>query len=189
MTATAFAPAVASDKQVAFIKKLADERAYGDTYVQTQLDAWHVATVEEFTKQAASNVIGVLMNEPYKSGAKKGDKPNVEATPGYYSDGKDFYEVVESKAGRKYAKVLVTRVVGSCGGCEACDGEDTCKKYKASWSFAQGAMKNFQSWMAVSDEQAAEFGKKYGVCMVCARTLTKTESIEAGIGPICAGKF
>lgn len=29
----------------------------------------------------------------------------------------------------------------------------------------------------------------YGRCFVCGRTLTDDESIEAGIGPVCAGKF
>ena len=37
-------------------------------------------------------------------------------------------------------------------------------------------------------EEAAKFGAIYGFCCVCGRTLTKEESIAAGIGPICAGK-
>lgn len=179
----------ASDKQVSFIKKLMAERQYGDVYVQTQLDACHVATIEEFSKSMASNVIGVLLNEPKKKVSHAPAKQNVEAFPGFYTDGEKYYEVVQSKQGHKYAKVLVIKVVATCGGCEYCDGEDTCKKSKASWSYAPGAMKNFQQWEKVSPEKATEFGKKWGCCMACGRTLTKTESIEAGIGPICAGKF
>lgn len=37
-------------------------------------------------------------------------------------------------------------------------------------------------------EEAKKFGALYGVCCQCGRTLTKQESIDAGIGPICAGK-
>ena len=37
-------------------------------------------------------------------------------------------------------------------------------------------------------EEAAKFGAIYGFCCVCGRTLTKEESIAAGIGPICSGK-
>lgn len=40
----------------------------------------------------------------------------------------------------------------------------------------------------MSLEQAQAFGKLYGFCCVCGRTLTDERSIEAGIGPVCAGK-
>jgi hypothetical protein len=36
---------------------------------------------------------------------------------------------------------------------------------------------------------AKAFGKAWGVCSVCHRTLTNDESIALGIGPICAEKF
>lgn len=36
---------------------------------------------------------------------------------------------------------------------------------------------------------AVAYGQRTGTCGVCARTLTKATSIEAGIGPICAGGF
>lgn len=36
---------------------------------------------------------------------------------------------------------------------------------------------------------AIKYGKEFGCCSICARTLTDPASIEAGIGPICAAKF
>jgi hypothetical protein len=36
---------------------------------------------------------------------------------------------------------------------------------------------------------AIAFGKKWGKCAVCARTLTDEESIAKGIGPVCAKNF
>lgn len=44
---------------------------------------------------------------------------------------------------------------------------------------------------AVADPQQAAiaYGRKFGKCSICARTLTKGVSIERGIGPICAEKF
>ena len=36
---------------------------------------------------------------------------------------------------------------------------------------------------------AEAFGKKFGRCSICSRTLTDPESIEKGIGPICASRF
>ena len=38
-------------------------------------------------------------------------------------------------------------------------------------------------------EQAVAYGRRTGSCSCCGRTLTKTESIEKGIGPICAEKW
>lgn len=38
-------------------------------------------------------------------------------------------------------------------------------------------------------EEAKKFGALYGICCVCGRTLTDENSIEAGIGPVCASKF
>lgn len=37
--------------------------------------------------------------------------------------------------------------------------------------------------------EAQEYGRITGICCNCGRKLTNEESIEAGIGPICAGKF
>ncbi len=36
---------------------------------------------------------------------------------------------------------------------------------------------------------AKAFGKAWGKCCVCSRTLTNDESIAGGIGPVCASKF
>ncbi|QGH80051.1 hypothetical protein SEA_NHAGOS_40 [Gordonia phage NHagos] len=38
-------------------------------------------------------------------------------------------------------------------------------------------------------DRARELGHLYGRCVRCGRTLTDEGSIEAGIGPVCAGKF
>jgi hypothetical protein len=61
----------------------------------------------------------------------------------------------------------------------------------------------FQPSRACTAEQAAEiedvaahpaeaakaYGQRTGMCCVCGRTLTKNESIDAMIGPICAEKY
>ena len=38
-------------------------------------------------------------------------------------------------------------------------------------------------------EQAEAFGQRTGICAMCGAVLTNPESVERGIGPICAGKF
>ena len=44
--------------------------------------------------------------------------------------------------------------------------------------------------VAADPEQAAvAYGKRFGSCSVCSRQLTNEESINRGIGPICASRF
>jgi len=38
-------------------------------------------------------------------------------------------------------------------------------------------------------EEAIKYGRSTGMCSCCGRELTNQESINAGIGPICQGKF
>lgn len=38
-------------------------------------------------------------------------------------------------------------------------------------------------------EEAKAYGRRTGRCMVCGRKLTHPTSVEAGIGPICAGRL
>nr|WP_240959483.1 DUF6011 domain-containing protein [Rhodococcus sp. HNM0563] len=38
-------------------------------------------------------------------------------------------------------------------------------------------------------ERVAALGRVYGRCVLCGATLTNEESIEAGIGPVCATKL
>lgn len=61
---------------------------------------------------------------------------------------------------------------------------------KATFVYAKGAMRTLaEQGRKMTLEEAKEFGALYGVCCVCGRTLTDENSIEAGIGPVCAGKF
>lgn len=57
------------------------------------------------------------------------------------------------------------------------------------WEYAPGAMKMLPyRAQPLTLEEAAKYGKLYGMCCICGRTLTNEASIEAGIGPICASK-
>jgi hypothetical protein len=46
-----------------------------------------------------------------------------------------------------------------------------------------------QAIEADPERAAVLYGKASGNCSICGRDLTDPESIERGIGPICAGKF
>ncbi|QPX62591.1 hypothetical protein SEA_WOLLYPOG_39 [Arthrobacter phage Wollypog] len=88
---------------------------------------------------------------------------------GFYALSEDeIYQVVRSKAGRLYAKI------------NAGPGR---------WDYAAGAITKLKPNMRMDLDAAKEYGKETGTCIVCGRTLTNPDSIEAGIGPICAERF
>ena len=90
-------------------------------------------------------------------------------------DGPGFYvtsdEVVvkaqESKAGRLYGKAL---------------DADTGK-----FEYEAGCLRRVVRKLTI--EEAAAHGHRTGNCMICGRELSNEESVERGIGPICASKF
>jgi len=92
--------------------------------------------------------------------------------PGFYQTDYDhIYKVVISQKGFAYALLLVAEQHGH------------------GWEYAAGAVKNIKPEHRMSLEDAKRFGRESGRCMVCGRELTNPESIEAGIGPVCAGKW
>ncbi len=60
---------------------------------------------------------------------------------------------------------------------------------KASWEYQGAAARFVKAEQRMTLEQAKAFGAIYGVCCNCGATLTDETSIEAGIGPVCAGRF
>lgn len=102
--------------------------------------------------------------------------PRGELEDGMYLRDGIIYKVQHAVhgSGKQYAKQLVR------------DEDDA-----TDWHFeyAVGMVYKLGPSMKMSLEQAKEFGALYGTCCVCGRTLTDENSIEAGIGPICASRF
>jgi hypothetical protein len=57
------------------------------------------------------------------------------------------------------------------------------------FEYATGMVRQLTQAHKMTLAEAKEYGALYGVCCVCARTLTNEESIAAGIGPTCAGRI
>lgn len=93
---------------------------------------------------------------------------------GYYVYGDTFACVKFNRAGtRQYATVWDNE-------CQSWE-YDSRESAKVKSGILSGDIKR------VTPEDAKRFGDLYGSCMKCSRTLTKPESIAAGIGPVCAG--
>lgn len=157
----------ASEKQVAFARRLVDQKDI-PADERSPYDAF-LAHPESVTKRQAGSLIDGLLGYPDKAQAG-----GVEED-GMYRDGDgNIFKVQRSQAGRLYAKALV---------------RDESKKSGWAFEYAAGAVRRLSPAMRMTVEQAREFGVATGTCCVCGRTLTDEESIEAGIGPVCAGKF
>lgn len=157
----------ASEKQQAFVARLLAEKDTTGTAYEGWTPDWSVATT-----RSASHVIDYLMSLPRKA---EGSAPAATEVPEgmHRLNGKVFkVQRAVHGSGNLYAKQLV-------------------RQDEERWTFdyAPGVIRNLSEDTAMTLEEAKEFGALYGTCCVCARTLTNEESIEAGIGPVCASKF
>jgi len=102
-------------------------------------------------------------------------KDGKKLEPGIYRKDGEIYKVQVGiyGSGFSYAKRLVV------------DKE----KKTAKFEYEVGAIMRLTKEDKMTLDQAKEFGSIYGICCACSRTLTDEDSIEAGIGPICAAKF
>lgn len=115
-------------------------------------------------------------------------------TEGWYKVGETIYKVQRAVhgSGNLYAKELVTeelmREELNDAQLAALEADPSKKFYSGSWEYARGAIRQIRGDQKLSIEDCLQFGKLYGVCVRCARTLTKEESIARGMGDVCAGK-
>jgi len=91
-----------------------------------------------------------------------------DITPGIYRNDKGTFKVYKARSG---SHLLAKKLI---------DDE---------WIYQGAANRFVKAAEKISIEEAKEYGKRTGNCMVCSRELTNPDSIEAGIGPICASKF
>jgi hypothetical protein len=76
-------------------------------------------------------------------------------------------------SGNQYAKRLVVNGEGE----------------KATFAYAPGVVTRLRPEHRMNLEQAKQYGALYGVCVRCGTVLTREESIERAMGPVCAGKI
>lgn len=206
MTATATAKNFATGPQIRFLSSLYAERVpFG-----------YDATWDEDSKLFLPvNVLTVAEASEFITAGKRADRKPAKGTtehvaPGYYvkdvpgqCEGHEralgahmgeldyctdnackpaqrtVFVVVPSKRnpGRTYAKQLVV---------------DELTK-RARWIFCPGGVQELAGIAPLTLDEAKALGKKYGVCMICARQLTDDTnkgpdgltSIQRGIGPVC----
>jgi len=153
----------ATDPQIAAVKREIGRRDLTGASVGLMALTTAPETIDDLTFTHARLALDFLF------GASLLPQPAVEqVTEGIYLREGVVYKVQAARGlGNLYAKVL--------------EG----KRFE----YAAGAIRDLRPEHKMTLEQAEEYGARYGVCCQCGRTLTKKESVDAGIGPICAGKF
>lgn len=162
-----------SDAQRELIAKLLDEKDLSALKAMPNL--------EKIDKREATQFISWLIAQPRKQAtvtavtvassdmpASPGALPVPAVTEGMYRmDGKVYkVQAAVHGSGNLYAKVLAGQ----------------------SFQYERGAIMRLRPEHRMTLADAAEFGRLYGQCCVCGRTLTDEVSIANGIGPVCAGK-
>lgn len=164
-TATAIRPA--SDKQIALLNRLAGERDFDVPAIHQIIADANAGTA---SMSAASRAIDILFDKPRKPLVHGDGAPVGE---GYYLQEDTVYKVVKAKStGNLYAKALHSTEYG-----------------RASWDYAPGAMKHLTGAHRLTLDQAREMGTRLGACVICGKALTDPESVERGIGPVCAARI
>lgn len=159
-----------SSSAVQYLRNLLDEREVEPGY-RKALEGYLSG---DMTAHGVSTAIERLKPLPKRSA--KVDQDGMYRDPGTGTIFK--VQVAIHGSGELYAKRLQV---------EATDESGT--SYTGRFVYAPGAIRRLRPEWRLTLEEAQEFGKLYGVCCVCGTTLTNEDSIDAGIGPVCAGKF
>ena len=118
---------------------------------------------------------GVAVNESAQKNREfRETRKTKPAEEGFYFKNGEVYKVqlAVHGSGKPYAKRLVVT-------------EDK----TGHWMMSPGTVFHLSPEDKLTAEKAKELGHLYGVCMICGRTLTNEDSIEAGIGPVCAKRM
>jgi Family of unknown function (DUF6011) len=136
----------------------------------TRETAWSVAR-----KQMDAVIVVMLDGRTLNLGVVVDSAANLSDRPageGYFLKDGAVYKIQHNRAHtRLYAKRLVV-----------CDAA-------GSWEYAPGMVAVLRARDEITSQTAKEFGDLYGVCFRCGRELTREESIERGMGPVCAVKL
>lgn len=159
MTTTTFIRP-ATDRQVAFIKKLARE-----------LEMPEQDTASLSTRDASA-IIDQLMSASKVRAAEAKRRERVVVEPGMYKVKGVIYRVQKARGhDGVYGKRLVQ------------------DEYGVRFEYDCSAMFKITPEDRMSLDEAKAFGLEFGVCCVCSAVLTDPKSIAAGIGPVCGSRI
>lgn len=156
-----------TERQLAYLSSLCT-RIDGENAAESFLAIRQSAEDGDLDRKQASRLIGELKLKADSMDSPKPAPTTSSTPPGPYLLKGAPALVYKSTSGTHY---LVKKLV---------DGQ---------WVYQGSATRWASALTPMTLDQAAEYGRRTGVCACCGRDLTNKESIELGIGPICRGNF
>lgn len=161
--------ATATPAQISFLSTLCSRRRV--PVAVASLLALATATPSRVSAREISQAIDAAKASPWA------EQRTVTAEKGYYLVDCVVHAVVASKeTGNLYAKRLVIGTTASGA-------------KHASWEYAKGGIYACTPDRRLSLDEAKAMGKLHGICMICGKQLTDVQSVENGIGPVCAKRL
>lgn len=167
----------ATDKQFAFIKRLLGERHLSAELSADVAEARALATSRALSSSAASRLIDRLLEAPKSAPAPREVGDAEEPKAGIYDlDGKMLVRVY---LGQNSGKMLVKSV-------------DIAEDGSVTYEYQGAASKVFRSIglaRRLPVEEVGRLGLEASTCLICGRGLNDPESVDRGIGPVCAANY
>lgn len=154
-----------TEKQVAFVKKLSQDKAGGLELLNKILADRKVNSVEQLSKEDVSLLIGTL--KLYDT------KPLAITEVGAYLYEGEIYSIRIGNESKKW---------------QVWSYDDNAKKYLRNDSLLH-ILKELTPTNRLTLEQAISRSVQTGVCCHCGRTLTLLKSVASGMGAVCAKKY
>lgn len=157
-----------SDKQQAFFDRLAAELLEADPSKAERIEALRSAFAGGSIREASQLIdfVKILCADARQAASAR---RIAEIEPGLYRKDGRIVRVQPSKTGHLYAQIL---------------NEQT-RKYE----YIAGAMRHLSPADRIGLAEAIEVTRRIGRCCICCRSLKNPDSVDAGIGPICASKI
>lgn len=160
----------ASEKQFAFIKTLLAEKEV-DAETQQAVDLCRELAVEgTLTSRAASKLIDRLLPLPRKTD----ERSRIDA--GIYAVDGDM--IVRVYLGQQSGQMLAKQVHLELG--------DVSYTYLGT---ARKVLGQATTWTRLELSEVGALGITSGHCLICGRRLDDPESVDRGIGPVCAQNY
>ena len=162
---------LATDKQFTFIRRLLAERNLDAELREHVQFARSLAQRGNLTAHGASVLIDALLDAP-KAAPMRPTEDEPEA--GVYRDAKG--RLLRVYAGQKTGRMLAKEV-------ELEDGE------LLGYTYLGAAVFLVKDAQRLSLDEVGSLGVATGSCLLCGRRLDDPESVDRGIGPVCAGNY
>lgn len=173
----------ASDKQRSFVEKLLAEKDTAGTAYEGWTPDWDRATT-----RSASQVIDYLLTLPKRTTRSLLDPSNgqgradttIDIEAGVYTIHGDEY--VRVYLGQQSGRLLVKRI----------NMEQDGGEWTVSYEYlgrADRILTPAATPVRLSLEEVGSLGITTNHCLICGRRLDDPESVDRGVGPVCAGRY